>query len=442
MTTLKIPLESDWTLGFDELRALLLDTRARTHELVADLSDDQLEVPLEVIVNPFRWELGHVAFFYDAFVLAAYHGMELHIENGNELFNSFVVDHDDRWQLPLGPRAEILDYMARVHADVLERLGSGEATPVETYLHFLGVLHEDMHCEAFTYMRQTLGYPQPTLTATVPEEPAIDADCRGDVEVPGGRWMMGAERSEPFVFDNEKWSHPVELAPFRISRAAVTNAEFVEFVDSGGYSKQQHWDYQGWLWRSRCGLQHPRYWHRSGGGWMRKQFDQLVPLEEHHPVCNVSWFEALAYCNWAGRRLPSEAEWDVAATGVRDGNRIGETRRRYPWGDAAPTSTLANLDGVHHATVDVRAFAAGDSGFGCRQMLGNTWEWTSSPFYPFPGYIVDAPYAEYSAPWFGYRKVLRGGAWATRSRLARNGYRNFFPPDRNDTYAGFRTCAL
>ena len=147
----------------------------------------------------------------------------------------------------------------------------------------------------------------------------------------------------------------------------------------------------------------------------------------------MSWFEAEAYCRWARRRLPSEAEWDMAASAASSGG--------YPWGDTEPTAELANLDSRHLGTVDVAAYPASDSAYGCRQMIGNVWEWTASAFYPFPGYLVDHPYREYSAPWFGYHKVLKGGAWATRSRLINNSYRNFFLPDRADVLAGFRTCA-
>ncbi len=157
----------------------------------------------------------------------------------------------------------------------------------------------------------------------------------------------------------------------------------------------------------------------------------------------VTWFEAEAWCRWAGRRLPSEAEWEAAAIGqpVPDGLRLADVRRRWPWGDAAPTPAHANLDYAFDGPVDVAACADGDSAFGCRQMIGNVWEWTASDFLPFAGFAAD-PYKDYSQPWFGTRKVLRGGCWATSARIARPAYRNFFTPDRNDVFAGFRTCAL
>jgi iron(II)-dependent oxidoreductase len=224
----------------------------------------------------------------------------------------------------------------------------------------------------------------------------------------------------------------------------VTNAEFAQFVEDRGYLRRKIWSYQGWNWRIKTGAQHPIYWQRGGNGLLRRHFDKLVPFEEHAPVIHVNWYEAEAYCNWAGRRLPTEAEWEVAASAesAPDGKGITGRKRRYPWGDEPPSPGRVNLDSRFLGCVEVGAFPAGDSAFGCRQMMGNVWEWTASAFYPFPGFVVDAPYKEYSAPWFGYRKVLRGGAWATRSRLACNTYRNFFQPYRRDIFAGFRTCAI
>jgi iron(II)-dependent oxidoreductase len=256
-------------------------------------------------------------------------------------------------------------------------------------------------------------------------------------------FQLGATPDLPFVFDNEKWAHPVEVSSFKIARAPVTNAEFAEFVEGGGYLRREWWSHQGWIWRTKGGFQHPIYWRRGEKGWLRGNYDKAVPLEEHAPVIHVNWYEAEAYCNWAGRRLPTEAEWEMAASAesAGGGEGIEERKRRYPWGDEPPSPDRANLDSRFQGCVDVGALPSGDSAFGCRQMIGNVWEWTASPFYPFPGYIVDFPYREYSAPWFGYRKVLKGGAWATRSRLGNNKYRNFFQPYRNDIFAGFRTCA-
>jgi len=438
--------DKHFTLPTTELVRVVQDARERTLALVADLDEAQFEVPLLALVNPFRWELGHVTFFYETFVLQMLGHTTPLLAGAEDLYDSFKIDHDDRWTLPLPSLAQTREYMQRVNGAVVERLQGHEPDAAETYLYLLSVLHEDMHGEAFTYMRQTLGYPAPPLGSQRADAlPAAlgGGPLPGDIDIPGGTFYLGATPEQPFVFDNEKWAHPVDVAPFRIARAPVTNAEFAAFVDTGGYQRRDCWSYQGWVWRTKAKAQHPLYWQRDGQQWLRQHFDTLMPLEPHAPVTYVTWYEAEAYCNRAGRRLPTEAEWELAASAepTADGTGITGHKRRYPWGDTPPTPELANLDARFLGCVDVGAFPAGDSAFGCRQMAGNIWEWTESAFYPFPGYLVDYPYREYSAPWFGYRKVLKGGAWATRARLAYNTYRNFFPPARNDVLAGFRTCA-
>ena len=438
--------DKHYELPATELIELVADAHERTLQCVADLDDAQLTVPLLEIVNPFVWELGHVAFFYDVFLLRLLEGSDPVMAEGDDLYNSFKVDHDDRWSLPLPSRAETVDYMRQLMELVVERLNSHQPSAVETYLYLLSVLHEDMHGEAFTYMRQTLRYPEPAFagarTGSTPDG-LSGGPLPGDVEVPGTVFQLGATPDAPFVFDNEKWAHPVEVPSFKIARVPVTNAEFAAFVEDGGYLGRESWSTQGWIWRTKTGVQSPIYWRRGERGWLRRHFDKLVPLEEHAPVIHVNWYEAEAYCNWAGRRLPTEAEWEMAASAepANDAKGVTGRKRRYPWGDEPPSADRANLDSRFLGCVDVGAFPSGDSAFGCRQMIGNVWEWTASPFYPFAGYIVDFPYKEYSALWFGYREVLKGGAWATRSRLASNTYRNFFQPYRNDVFAGFRTCA-
>jgi iron(II)-dependent oxidoreductase len=416
-------------------------TRAHVLALVEDLDTEQLLVPILEIVNPFLWEMGHVAFFYDAFLLQELGGTQPVMAGSEDIYDSFTVDHDDRWRLRLPSRTETLEYMRRTMDMAIDLLRSREPGERETYLAKLCVLHEDMHGEAFIYMRQTLEYPPPSLD-TRGHGPTESGPLPGDVEVPGGRFELGARPGDGFTFDNEKWAHPVEVGPFRIARAPVTNAQFAEFVEDNGYLRRELWSRRGWDWRVKAGAERPLYWSRDTNRWLRRDFDRLVSLEEHRPVAHVTWYEAEAWCKWAGRRLPTEAEWEMAASAEPNANGTGvaDRKRLFPWGDDPPTPERANLDS-RAGCRDVAAFAAGDSAFGCRQMLGNVWEWTASPFYPFPGYLVDSPYQEYSAPWFGDRKVLKGGAWATRSRLANNRYRNFFLPERNDVFAGFRTCA-
>ncbi|HLI12911.1 MAG TPA: selenoneine synthase SenA [Alphaproteobacteria bacterium] len=422
----------------------LADARARTLELVQGLDAGQLMGPRLDIVNPLLWEIGHVAWFYEHFALQRLDGGPKRLPEADALYNSSTVPHARRWELPLPSLQGTLDYMARVHEAMVGRLDGARAGAEETALYLLSIYHEDMHDEAFTYTRQTLGYPAPIFAAAQargnggPEAGPFP----GDAHVPGGELQLGAPPEAPFLFDNEKWAHPVRVDPFRIARAPVTNAEFLAFVTEGGYRRREFWGEEGWRWREAAGAEHPLYWSPRRDGWSERRFNRDEPLHPHRPVAHVNWYEAMAWCRWAGRRLPSEAEWEAAAaTEPGPGGGLAARKRRYPWGDETPDPRRANLDGAVLGTVDVAAHPEGDSAWGCRQMLGNVWEWTATTFEPYPGFAPDA-YEDYSAPWFGSRKVLRGGAWATRSRMITNTYRNFFTPERRDVFAGFRTCAV
>ena len=413
------------------------EARKRTFELVADLDDQQLLGPRLSIVNPLLWEIGHVAWFQERWVLR--HALrEPPIRaDGDALWDSAAVAHDTRWDLPLPTRESTLAYMREVRDRVRDRLTRHASDEQLAYFALYSVFHEDMHDEAFTYTRQTHGYPAPRLSDVDAPAAGGAGPFPGDVEVPGGTVLLGATRDEPFVFDNEKWAHPIEVAPFAMARAPVTQREFAGFVEDGGYGRRELWSDEGWAWRATHEVERPVYWRGGEGAWERRDFDRWVALEPHRPVLHVSWHEAQAFCCWARRRLPTEAEWETAAS---LGSTSG-TKRQFPWGDARPTVPHARLDGRGLGCADVADHPAGDAPAGLRQMIGNVWEWTESAFRPYPGFVPDA-YQEYSQPWFSTHKVLRGGCWVTRARLLRNTWRNFYPPDRRDVWAGFRTCAL
>jgi gamma-glutamyl hercynylcysteine S-oxide synthase len=425
----------------DDLVAQLCDARSCTRRLTDDLTARQLMGPMLPIVNPILWEIGHVGWFHEYWTLRHAHGQAPILERADRLWNSSAVAHATRWDLDLPDREGVFGYLADVLSHQIDRLGGGVDRPA-CYFYELSIRHEDMHVEALAYTRQTLGYARPQVLG----RPAADraGAWEGDVAVPGGYWQLGSTSADGFVFDNEKWAHDVETAPFHIAKAAVTNAEFAAFVDQGGYRRREFWSAPGWEWRERVAAEHPVYWlHNQGGSWTWRSHDKQEALPPHAPVTFVNWYEAQAYCNWAKRRLPSEAEWEAAALGEAsaDGTRLTSTKRRWPWGEAAPDRERANLGLACDGPLDVAACAAGDSAFGCRQMSGNAWEWTASDFAPFAGFAAD-PYEDYSKPWFHTRKVLRGGSFATSARIARPLYRNFFTPERNDVIAGFRTCAL
>ncbi|MSQ63990.1 MAG: ergothioneine biosynthesis protein EgtB [Betaproteobacteria bacterium] len=345
----------------------LLSSRAHTGRMTDDLDGARLLGPKLAIVNPPLWEIGHVSWFQERWCLRSRTDGTLGgsiLPDADALYDSSAVAHDTRWELPLPDLKATRAYGETVLEMVRERLAREPEGAALQYFVRLATFHEDMHAEAFHYTRQTLGYPDP--------DPAShsSASPKEDLEIKGGKILLGARPSDGFVFDNEKWAHDLEIAPFRIARSPVTNSEYLVFVEQDGAA--------------------PRYWKKQDGGWLQRRFDRWLPLVPEEPVRHVSWNEAQAYCAWAKRRLPTETEWECA------------------------NPKLA---------------------------YGQVWEWTESTFQPYPGFVPD-PYKEYSAPWFGTHKVLRGGSFATPERLMRPTFRNFYTPERGDVFAGFRTCAV
>jgi ergothioneine biosynthesis protein EgtB len=393
----------------DRLASALSDARRRTLGIYAHLDLAALEVPCVPIVNPPLWELAHVAWFQELWCLRGGGGEAPSIlDRADSLFDSSNVPHDSRWHLDYPPAAALARYMGDTLDATQEALAR---TPQEKrYFFHLALLHEDMHGEALLMTLQSLGLPAPALEARDPP-PSMSEPSR-DVRFAGGEFVQGTERGD-FIFDNERQAHAVEVAPFAIAARPVTQGEFAGFIDEQA-------------------MPAPRYWKRDGSHWLARRFDHWVPIDPGAPMVHVSLHEALAYCRWAGRRLPTESEWEFAA-------RNGGGNERFPWGDE-PVEGAPTLDFRHRgpsAALDDPA----PSVSGLAQMLGGVWEWTASAFAPYPGFSPD-PYRDYSAPWFNTHQVLRGGSFATRSRIASNRYRNFYLPDRADVFAGFRTCAL
>ena len=427
----------------DYLVDILEDAHSRTIELLDGLNQDQMMGPRLPVVNPLLWEIGHVAWFTEQFILRKLHGLDPVRPDLDKVYDSIAIEHSVRWDLPLLQLNESLAYIDQIKNKIFDRLEEGKADEADSFIYQFATFHQDMHNEAYSYSRQTLAYPAPKF-ATTRNLALTEADTGpypGDADIPGGTFRLGSERDAPFLFDNEKWAHDVTVYPFKIAKAPVTNEEFAAFVADDGYHRRDLWPDVAWGDLKASGQQHPIYWISDGPAkWLTRRFDQVIDLPPYEPVVHVNWYEAMAYCEWAGRRLPTEMEWEVAAASEPDGVGLGRTKRPYPWGHERDTTGKANLDGRSTGCVDVAAFAGGDSAWGCRQMLGNIWEWTSSTFEPYPGFSADA-YRDYSEPVFYTRKVLRGGSWATRSRMVNNTHRNFFTHERQDVLAGFRTCA-
>ena len=421
-------------LNASEVEAHLEAARARVHALTADLDGERLLGPKLAIVNPILWELGHLAWFQENWCLRqradGTRGPSM-IDAADALYDSTAIPHEVRWELPLLSLEATRGYLDAVLHELKDLLAKRPEDDRLLYFAELAACHEDMHAEAFHYTRQTLGYPAPALIPISVNATATPE--RGDAEFSGGAFLLGAVPGAGFVFDNEKWAHEIELRPFLLAREAVTNREFAEFVDAGGYSRREWWSEEGWAWRDSFVA--PRYWDKREGVWGARRFDAWRPLAFDEPVIHVSWHEAEAFCRFARRRLPTEAEWEFAAC-----NGADMPKPATPWGGDRPSSERANLGRSARRSV-VAAYPQGASSRGCRQLFGNVWEWTATTFGPYPGFVPD-PYREYSEPWFGTHKVLRGGSFATPARLIRNTWRNFYTPDRYDVFAGFRTCAL
>jgi iron(II)-dependent oxidoreductase len=271
------------------------------------------------------------------------------------------------------------------------------------------------------------------------ELPPARAVARDMVKVPGGPFRMGWQRAG-FAYDNELPPHAVEVPAFRIDRFPVTHGDFLAFLEDGGYARRELWAAEGWELRETEGLGAPRHWRRAaGGGWEARFMDRVLPLPAvaDRPVAHVCYWEADAFARWAGKRLPTEAEWEKAALW----DPAAGAARPWPWGEQPPTPERANLDQLGFAPAAVGAYPRGASAYGVEQLVGDVWEWTSTAFGGYPGFVA-YPYDDYSKTWFGgdYR-VLRGGSWATRPAVARGTFRNWDFPIRRQIFAGFR-CAV
>jgi len=419
------------------LRTALNDARDYTLQLYAHLTPEQRRFPYRRMVNPPAWELAHIGWFQEFWCLRYRERDEplaARLPNADTLLNSSIIPHPDRWERHKLTWEGMLEYLEREFQDTLAALE--RSSPDQRYFYQLALLHEDMHGEALLMSLQSLALPelewQKRPALAIPG--ASDDETGKEVEFDGGELDMGSPPGPDFAFDNEKPVHRVNVAPFALARVPVSNAEYAQFVGAGGYASSQFWTAEGWQWCAEAGLQAPCYWRKDGARWRVRRFDQWEPLRSDEPVIHVNAFEAEAYCNFAGKRLATEAEWEYAA---RHGRAPDEDR--YPWGYAAPVRGTVNLDGVYRRPVPVGALAKTDTPDGLRQMIGNVWEWTATEFGGYPGFLPD-PYLEYSQPWFSGHRVLRGGCFATRARLVHNRFRNFYTPDRNDVFAGFRTA--
>ena len=395
------------------LAVALADARAhslRLFDAFEALLPRGLEVPYHADINPPRWEFGHVAWFEESWIARnplrgrwreagpdTARGTSC-LPRANALFDSSHVAHTRRWHLDLPNAQDTRHFAQQVRERTLALLHApGRDDDDALYFFRLALAHEDMHSEAAAYTMQHLALPVPyALRACGPAPLRL----KGELDVPGGAFTLGSAPAG-FAFDNELGAHDIELAPFSIDCAPVPWARFLPFIDAGGYDDKRWWSAAGWAWRRQHSPGWPRYLRRDAdAGWQRASFGEWLALDLALPAMHLTQHEALAWCAWSGRRLPSEAEWEFAAT-------------------TAPTAASTN-DGFE---------------------WGQVWEWTSCAFAPYAGFTPH-PYRDYSAPWFDGRPVLRGASFATAPRMKHARFRNYYPADRNDIFAGFRSCAV
>jgi iron(II)-dependent oxidoreductase len=436
MTTIVTPSRHDRQI----LARELAEARERTFRLLEPVSPEDLRAQHDPLMSPLLWDLGHIAHFEELWLTRNLDGPIEFVEMPG-LYNPFEHPRSTRGSLPLPDLDHCRTVMQEIRRRVLNRLANVDLdsdTPLlrAGYVYRMVLQHEYQHNET---MLQTLqlkrGQPYSPLLRRVVPPKSMGFEAGKMVRFPGGLIPIGTD-DRSAAYDNERPAHVVDLKPFWIDVTPVTNAGFLEFMEAGGYSNRDFWSEAGWRWLQESQVESPKYWTRTGPGWSTRAMDQIEPLDPVRPVAHVCYYEAEAYARFRGKRLPSEFEWEAAASW----DPVAQQKLPYPWGDAPVTADLANVDQLTFGTAPLGSYPENISPIGCYGMIGDVWEWTSSDFGPYPGF-ESFPYREYSEVFFGNEyKVLRGGSWATRPGAVRNTFRNWDYPIRRQIFSGFR-CA-
>jgi len=445
------------------LTELYQQVRAQTMAIVAPLEIEDYVIQTAEFMSPPRWHIGHTSWFFETVLQAHQPGYRVYSEDFLFYFNSYYEGFGVRIERPRrGTRSrptvkETVAYRQHIDEEMARFLESLE-DPAVLSLVRLGLEHEMQHQELLVYDIKHLLSDQ--FDAPLRAAPVAQRTVAGMAEIEGGLFWLGAHQgSSPtveegsvgdgirsqsgdesphsiFAFDNEKPAHQVFLQDFKLDRALVTNGEFLEFIRDGGYQNFRWWFSEGWEAVNREQWRAPLYWEESDGEWLIRDFGGLraVASRAADPVCHVSYFEASAFAKWAGKRLPTEAEWEKAAC-----YHVAHGRQAFPWGNGSPDIDNANLfENGLWTVAPVGAFPRGASAYGCEQMIGDVWEWTTSDYVPYPGFKSE--FDEYNDKWFVNQKVLRGGSFATPQLHIRSTYRNFFHAHERWMTSGFR-CA-
>ncbi|MFF7177402.1 ergothioneine biosynthesis protein EgtB [Streptomyces sp. NPDC008121] len=415
----------------------LTTARERTALLTSCVEDDELTAQHSPLMSPLVWDLAHIGNQEEQWLWRAVAGRDALRPEIDSIYDAFEHPRASRPTLPLLPPGEARAYASDVRSRVLDVLARTplEGRPLVEAAFAFGMIaqHEQQHDETMLITHQLRTGP---AALTAPPPPAAPhGPLPVEVLVPGGAFTMGTS-DEPWALDNERPAHPRVLPAYYIDTVPVTNGAFMAFIADGGYTDERWWRAEGWAQIRQHDIAAPLFWRRSGGQWLRRRFGVTEPVPEDEPVVHVSWYEADAYARWAGRRLPTEAEWEKAA---RHDPASGRSRR-YPWGDADPEPGHANLGQRHLRPAPAGSYPEGASPLGVRQLIGDVWEWTDSDFLPYPGFTA-FPYKEYSEVFFGpEHKVLRGGSFAVDAVACRGTFRNWDLPVRRQIFAGFRTA--
>jgi iron(II)-dependent oxidoreductase len=415
-----------------EILEALAEARERTLALVASVSEADLERVHSTLMSPLVWDLGHIAAFEDLWLVHRFGERPMLRPELVDVYDAMETPRAGRGELPFLRPDAARDYLEEVRAcalELAERRGIGDGI-----LHELVVRHEQQHNETMLQTLQLARLADYELPDGVAQPPAPEPAPTGLelVEIPSGEGILGAP-PQGFAYDNERPRHRTDIRRYLIGMTAITNATYLHFVEGGGYERREWWSDEGWAWKEEYDITRPAGWTADRGAEWR--LGRLEPLDPHRPVVHVSWFEADAFARSHGARLPTESEWEKAATWDQEQSLA----LPYPWGSERPVAGVhGNLDQLGRGPAPAGAYPAGSSPSGCLGMIGDVWEWTSSEFDAYDGF-EPYPYREYSQPFFraGYR-VLRGGSWATRPRVATPTFRNWDHPDRRQIFSGLR----
>ena len=418
----------------------LTEARERTRFLLGGVSEEDLTTQYDPIMSPLIWDYGHIGNYEELWLLQRAHGKVLSKRELYDMYDASLHPREERPSLNLLDRPDADTYLDAVRRAVLETLEEAnfdgdDPLLKDGFVYNMIIQHEAQHNET---MLQTLqlkkgeGY-KPEAQIELPAGGLVEKEM---VPVPGGEFVMGTD-DRAFALDNERNAHLVDLPDFLLDKTPVTNRSYLEFVKDGGYQREEFWDPAGWEYIKEERIAAPKHWYQpEPHSWWTQRFGFDEPLNLAAPVVHVSWYEADAYARWAGKRLPTEQEWEKAASWDPETG----TKRLYPWGGEPPSPTRANLDQLAFGAAEVGAYPEGASAYGVLGMLGDVWEWTATDFYAYPGFEA-FPYREYSEIFFGSGyKVLRGGSWATRPAAICNTFRNWDLPIRRQLFVGFR-CA-